>query len=312
MEKFIAITSGDPSGIGPEITVKALKAIPLKERKRIVVLGNYEVLKKFGWNSNLSLFIPVTVEGFKFKKGINPLSGKLSFKILELAVKLSLKGFINGIVTAPISKKAWKMAGLKYNGHTEYFRSIFKKEPLMAFHKGRINTALITEHVSIKDLPQSITYENIVKKVFLFKKILNCVFKQKKPKIAITGLNPHCGENGEIGYEEERIIKPALKMLKRKNILVEGPFNSDSILNIALRLKIFNFIFMYHDQLLIALKYFQPEIPVVHATWNLPFIRTSPAHGTAFDIAEKNKADSSSMAEAIRMALKWSENNNQR
>jgi len=309
LNNLIGITIGDVSGIGPEIIIKALKRFSFNDRKKIIVFGEVNTLKKVNWESNLVSVIPVSIPNFKLIKGKNnPYSGIISFKAFELAVKFAYRGFIKAIVTAPISKKAWKLAGINYNGHTEYLSDLFKKDLLMAFHKGKLNTALVTEHVPIKDLPSKITFEKLMSKIYIFHNTLRDIFKIKKPKILISGFNPHCGEEGELGDEEIKVIKPLIKKLKKNKMFVSGPYNSDSILSTSEKKKAFNILFMYHDQLLSVLKNYLPDIPIVHATWNLPFIRTSPTHGTAFDIAWQNKADPSSMIAAIKMAINFSSN----
>jgi len=299
-----AITAGDPSGIGPEITVKALRSLSAAERKKIIIIGEATSLEQCGWRENLAPLLPVTAPGFKLIKSENSAySGAVSFKAFELAVRLALKGKLSAVVTAPVSKKAWLMAGIKYKGHTEYLREASGSEPLMSFHKGAVNAALVTEHVSIKDLPGRISAGKIAEKARIFIPALRRLgFREKE--LLVSGLNPHCGESGELGTEEEESVKPALKILRKTGVFASGPYNSDSIWELFFKRKAAGLLFMYHDQLLTGIKNLGGRNPVVHATWGLPFFRTSPAHGTAFDISWKNSADHSGMLAAVRMALK--------
>jgi len=301
---MILITEGDPSSISPEIIVKSLKKLPLNIRKNIILIGEEKSLKKYGFTWDLCFLLPKTLPKFKLLKGPNAYSGELSFSFLEIALKILKSRRAKALVTGPISKKAWELAGIKYLGHTEYFRNYFKKDFLMSFINDNIKTALISEHLPISKVPKIINKDLIVNKCILFKDLLKAL--GLKSKILITGLNPHCGDSGVIGDEEIKKIIPAIKKLREKRIRVCGPYNPEDVFK-----RIENTpnagLFMYHDQLLSILK-IKYQSNIVHITWGLDFVRTSPTHGTAFDIVDKNLADFMPMYNAIMMAYKISRN----
>lgn len=308
MRGITAITAGDPCGIGPEITVKALKALLPAERKRTLLIGEPVSLEKCGWRQSLVPLLPVSLPGFRpAKPGHSAAAGEISFRAFSLAVRLALRGKVSAVVTGPVSKKSWLLAGLRWKGHTEYLRETLGAEPLMSFHKGPLHAALITEHVSIKNLPGQIRARKIAGKAAIFYSALRRL--GARGEMLVSGLNPHCGEAGELGLEEEKEIRPAIRNLRREGLRVSGPYNPDSVWEISREKKAAGILFMYHDQLLSGMKNLGGTAPVVHATWGLPFIRTSPAHGTAFDIAGKNTADPSSMLAAIKMALQLVKSN---
>lgn len=298
----VLITQGDPKGIGPEITIKALKRLPANKRKKILLIGDKKTFERFGWNSNLCSLIAISHLSQYRKKEISfKEAGEISFKSLELSLKLISKNKKSALVTAPISKKSWNMAGIKYMGHTDYFRKRFKKELLMCFSKQNINTALITEHIPLKEVHKYIKKKNIVSKSLIFLDMIKN--EKRKAKILFTGLNPHCGEMGLLGKEETNELIPAINFLKKKGINAKGPFNPEDIFSIYNKENVDGAIFMYHDQLIPLIKTINRINDIVHITWGLGFIRTSPTHGTAFDIAGKNIADETSMLNAIEKAM---------
>ncbi len=283
MKKNIAITIGDPQGIGPEIIAKTLKDKRVLSLCAPVLIGDISALKKFG----------LKTENFP---SINTGPGALgSFKAVRVATNLALSGVVGAVVTAPISKENWFKAGVKYTAHTEYFKEYASENgsALMMFTSGKLNCALVTEHVSIKELPSKITKEKIVEAGRLFKKVLG-----KNARIAVSALNPHAGDGGKLGTEEKEIILPAAKKLK-----MDGPLPIDSLW-LKHKKGIYDGILcMYHDEALLGLKLAATE-PIIHITAGLKFLRTSPTHGTAFDIAGKNKADNTGLKAALLYACK--------
>lgn len=295
----IVITTGDPLGVGPQISVNAIKRLPYSRRKNIVLIGSEEFLKKAGWDYNLTPLIPVEF----FDKDIQKRAAFISFKSLNVATKLISKGLVSAIVTAPISKNLWLKYGINYNGHTDYFRKIFKRELLMCFVRKNIIAGLMTEHIPTKDVSKHIKKEKIVKKIKLLIDLTKR-FKIKKPKLAISCLNPHCGENGRIGVEEIKEIIPAVKIIKKMGIDLIGPLNPDDCIKNNIENIVNASLFMYHDQLIPLIKAIDlTKNDIVHITWGLDFIRTSPTHGTAKDIAWKGKVDYLSMLCAINTAF---------
>lgn len=298
----VAITIGDPSGIGPEIIVKSLRKLSPKLREKIILIGDKKIFLKAGWNENLSSILEIYVPDFKLiKSKPNSFSGKLSFKAFELGVRLLKNRKISALITAPISKKSWDLAQIKYIGHTDYLRDFLKEDFLMAFKKGNINAGLLTEHIPLKNVSDYVNVENIFLKMKLLIKMSGKFNKAKK--FIIAGLNPHCGDGGVIGNEEIKHIIPAIKKLSKKELKIFGPYSADNAIRKYIEFRADGALFMYHDQLISTLKLIDNKNNIVHISFNEKFIRTSPTHGTAFDIAWKNIADESSMLNSVKLTF---------
>ncbi|PMP64037.1 MAG: 4-hydroxythreonine-4-phosphate dehydrogenase PdxA [Sulfurihydrogenibium sp.] len=314
----VGISLGDPSGISPEILVKALtsKKIPKKDVAYIVYGSKNTILKTSkDLNINLKFDVINSLEEIKksgfylfnlYDKDFQPgkpskESGKASVIFLENAVKDVLNKKTDGIVTLPISKKWIMESGFKYAGHTDYLADVSNtKDYVMALVCKKMKVGLITTHIPIKDVPSKITKDSIISKIKVIDRELKEKFDIKNPSIAVVGLNPHASDGGNIGNEEIEIITPALNQLKEEGINVVGPLSADTAFN---RYKDFDiFVAMYHDQGLIPLKLLCFR-KAVNITLGLPFIRTSPDHGTGYDIAGKNLADPSSLIESINTAV---------
>jgi len=297
MKKTVFITAGDPNGIGPEITVKALKNPRVQKACRAVVIGEVSSLKRAGWTENLAPLIALDAPGLPKKHAPSKEGGLVSYQAVETGIKLSLKtGF--PLVTAPISKQSWQLCGVEFTGHTELLRARTKQDGLMMFVSEKLACCLVTEHFALAHLP--LTKKRVEDTVLHFTQALNNLGK-KAARIGLCALNPHAGDNGKFGTEEKEILLPALKNLQKKKISVEGLFPSDDAWIKHKQGLLDGLVCMYHDQALLGLK-LAAEQPIVHITAGLPFLRTSPTHGTAFDIAGKNKADPQSMISAILFA----------
>jgi 4-hydroxythreonine-4-phosphate dehydrogenase len=313
---MIGITIGDVSGIGPEITLKALSSLS-SQRSNILIIGNKKILenlqRKFVWRgSNLAKSnIIDAFDDFKYKfSKVQKQCGIASFLQLHLASQLLKVGKIHGIVTAPVSKTALAIAGFPYAGQTEYFATEFgvKKYGMLAWSK-ELKIILVTIHKPLKGVPKLITEQNVLEKI----KLLNDYFirfeKKRKPKIGVLALNPHafefsCGA-------EEKILK-AIKQARKLGISAEGPIPADSALIFTAHSSRFHrfdaFVAMYHDQGMLPVKIISQGTGV-NMTLGLPFIRTAPLHGVAFDIAGKNgNANPDAMLNAIRLCQKLIEN----
>ncbi len=312
--KKIAITLGDPSGISPEILVKSYYKLPSNFSYIIYgskkIIDNYIfLLKKEKFYKEIDDADEAKDKGFYliniFDKEFSPgspseLTGKASVLYLEKAVNDIKSRKINALVTLPISKEYTMKAGFKYAGHTDYLAESFGiKEYAMVLMCEKLKVALITTHIPLKDVPRNITKEKIISKIKLLDKELKTKFKIKNPKFAVLGLNPHAGDGGNIGREEIDIIIPALEELRKKEINVIGPLSADTAFNSYKNFDMY--VAMYHDQGLIPLKLLCFK-KAVNITLGLPFIRTSPDHGTGYDIAGKLKADPSSFIEAVKLA----------
>ncbi len=311
--KKLAISLGDPSGISPEILVKS-KDI-LKENISIVY-GSKNIIEKTAKTLNIDFPIKeIKTPSEADKKGIylinlydkefeagkpNKDTGKASIIYLKHAVKDVLDKKADALITLPISKEYIMMSGFKYAGHTDYLAEISNSSEFsMVLMCEKLKVALITTHIPLKDVPKNITKEKIISKTKLINNELKQKFKIKNQKIAILGLNPHAGDGGNIGTEEIEIIMPAVEELRKEGINITNPLSADTAFN---RYKEFDiYIAMYHDQGLIPLKLLCFK-KAVNITFGLPFIRTSPDHGTGFDIAGKGIADNSSFIEAVKIA----------
>ncbi|MFH1703180.1 MAG: 4-hydroxythreonine-4-phosphate dehydrogenase PdxA [Nitrospirota bacterium] len=320
--KRLAITMGDPGGVGPEIIVKALSFASMNDCSSIVVIGDRTPLEealrllkepaklriiKSPEESNLTFLgraIDLIDMGVikKFKKG-RPTAegGRASVLYIKRAVVLALEKQVDGIVTAPISKESWKIAGFKWPGHTEMLAELtYTKDYAMMLIGGKLKVILVTIHTPLKNVPALITRDRILKTIRLTKKACH-MLGIKRPRIAVAGLNPHAGETGLFGDEEIREIIPSIKKAEREGIQVSGPHPPDTVFHKAYKGEFDIIVCMYHDQGLIPLKMVAFD-EGVNVTVGLPFIRTSPDHGTAYDIAWKGIANPSSMIQAIKLA----------
>lgn len=299
---FIAVSAGDPLGIGPEVTVKALQNPEVQNACRVILVGEPHSLYAAGFTPDLADLLPVEHPNALKKAKHAPCkwAGEVSFKALQTACKLAAGGKAKALVTAPISKQSWALAGVPFTGHTEFLRKYYGKTALMMFVSGPLKCALVTEHFAIKDLHRVITQARIEQACLDF----NAALKKlgiKRPHIALASLNPHGGDNGRFGKEEGQTIIPALKTLKTQHVLAQGPYPVDSLWLAHRHGNFDGILCMYHDQALLGLKLAAKE-PIVHVTAGLDFLRASPTHGTAFDIAGQNKAAPQSMAAALLFA----------
>jgi len=330
----IAVTLGDPAGIGPEVALKAVSAWPKKSAEQLLFLGKAsfynELAKKlrlkiyfrdiappFLKSDLLSLeragFIPCYfLEDFP-KKIIRGRSDAylttLAVRSIELGVTLALRHEIDAIVTPPINKAGLKKAGFQLPGHTEYLAELSgTKRFEMMLVGGGLRVVLVTRHTPLKEVSRFISKKRVEETVLLTDFELRRSFGIKKPRLAVCGLNPHAGEEGNIGTEEIKEIIPAVRAL-RKSLpgQITGPLPPDVLFHYAYKGRYDAEICMYHDQGLIPLKMISRGAGV-NVTLGLPFIRTSPDHGTAYDIADKFKADPGSMIEALRLAAQLSHN----
>lgn len=302
IKPVILISAGDPLGIGPEITVKALQNPKVKQSCTCIVIGEPHSLQKAGFTDKLARLLPVDMPGkLTGKPRPTAQGGRVSFQAVETGIKLALKIGIP-LVTAPISKQSWHLAGVPFTGHTELLRKRTGADGLMMFCSGNIRCALVTEHFAIGDLPRLLTKDRVQKSALHFVQALQNL-GIKKPQIALCALNPHASDNGQFGSQENNILSPVVRTLQKQGYPVKGPLPTDAAWIAHLHGQYDAILCMYHDQALLGLKLAAKE-PIVHLTAGLPFVRTSPAHGTAFDIAGQHKADPSSLIAAILFATK--------
>lgn len=326
----IAITMGDPAGIGPEIIVKMFLKENLYKYCDVFVIGDImsmlsaqrRISKKIGirminddlkierQENLINLYDIKQIDFDKIVKGeASAHAGLASYKYLIKAIDFANKRKIDGIVTAPINKHSLHMAGLKYPGHTEILArfSNTKKYAMMLMGE-KLKVVLVTMHVALKDVSEKLSIKKIYEKIEVTWEALKKDFNIKKPKIAVSGLNPHAGEAGAFGDEEIKIIYPAIKKAQKRNIDVEGPYPPDTIFHKVVNEKSHDAVIcMYHDQGLIPLKLLSFDTGV-NVTLGLPFVRTSPDHGTAYDIAGTGKASCNSILSALKVACQIAHN----
>lgn len=308
----IGITIGDPSGIGPEVVIKALNSPAINRLANYLVIGDKFVLSKASKKNlprNVKLIDMANVnrKGFSFGK-VKAEYGAASMDYINFALGLLKKGMIDCLVTAPISKESANLGGYKITGHTEYLakKTNSKNFEMMLLAKN-LRTLTVTRHLPLKDISRKLKTKDIYQAIALIYDALKKYFLIKKPKVAVCALNPHLGEHGLLGQEERIKIAPAVNKAKKRFGSVFGPVASDAVFRDCLRGKYDAIVTMYHDQSLITLKTLFPN-SAVNLTIGLPFVRTSPCHGTAFDIAGKNLADPTSMIEAIKLADRLARN----
>ena len=285
----VGITVGDPAGIGPEISIKAAADPKVLDLCEPVLYGPHDA-------KALQPFTPGQVSAE---------AGRAAYDAIVMAVEHARAGRIDAIATAPINKEAFALAGIPFKGHTDLLAMLTKSGPaVMMFYAEQLRVVLATVHVALRDVPSLLTRELADFIIDITARELPR-FGYPRPRIAVAGLNPHAGEHGVIGAEDEAVLRPAIEAARARGIEVSGPLPADTVFGRAARGDFDVVIACYHDQGLIPVKLLAFG-RAVNVTLGLPIIRTSVDHGTAFDIAGKGVADPSSLIEAIRLAAKLS------
>ncbi len=314
----IGFTCGDVNGIGPELIIKTLADPRLLDVCTPIIFASNKIINFYRKSIPDSNFNFLNIKDF-FKINhrqiniyncweeevaitpglLNETGGRYAVKSLLAGAQALKEGKINGLVTAPLHKKNVQSIDFDFTGHTPFLKHLYEaKDVVMLLTAQNIKVALVTEHVAVKDIAENITRSNILSKLEILYTSLKKDFGIDRPKIAVLALNPHAGDKGLIGKEEEEIIKPAIKDAKQHNILIAGPFSADAFFARAQYEKFDAVLAMYHDQGLIPFK----SLAIgegVNFTAGIAGVRTSPDHGTAFDIAGKNQADESSFRAAL-------------
>jgi 4-hydroxythreonine-4-phosphate dehydrogenase len=324
-KKNIGITIGDPSGIGPEIVVKSLSKEKIREMGNLYVLGDRKVIKAAekltGVDLNINLIEDIDQDQYH-KNEINlidlnnieldqlqygevqAMSGQAAYEYIKMSIELARDGKLDAVATAPINKKSLKAAGVDYIGHTEMFADLTETEdPLTMFQVFDLRVFFLSRHLSLKKACEMVTEARV------YSYIKRCVkalarLGVEDGKLAIAALNPHGGEHGLFGTEEDEEITPAINKAREEGYDVVGPVPADSVFHKGLKGNYDAILSLFHDQGHIATKMVDFE-RTISLTNNMPFLRTSVDHGTAFDIAGENIADSLSMEEAIRLAVEY-------
>ncbi|HTN45338.1 MAG TPA: 4-hydroxythreonine-4-phosphate dehydrogenase PdxA [Flavipsychrobacter sp.] len=323
MEKpIIGITTGDINGIGPELIIKTFSDNRILELCTPVIFASNKLINyyrriveetpfNFSSTKDFSKLNPKQPNVFNCWEEEVPLQpgaltetgGKYAVRSLQVATQCLKDGQIDALVTAPIHKGNTQIADFNYTGHTPFLKDKFgAKDVLMLLYHQGLRVALVTEHIPVSKIAAAITKELLVSKLQLLRESLVKDFGIDKPKIAVLGLNPHAGDEGQIGDEEKTVIKPVIDALQQQGHLVFGPFSADAFFARGSYKHFDAVLAMYHDQGLIPFKTLA-QGEGVNFTAGLPVVRTSPDHGTAFDIAGKNLADETSFREAIFQAI---------
>ena len=323
-QPVIGITMGDPAGIGPEIIVKALAEPQIRKSAKFIIFGMNEQLLLAADKAEIEPFwgrcqhekisrdypYKVVVADYDeystppWLTGPSRTAGEASARFCLDAIEAAKCNIIDAVVTAPINKTSWKLANVKWPGHTEMFAEKTKsKRKAMMFTSDKLTVALATIHEAVFEVRHKFTIGCVFEPIDLLNDALKKYFGIEKPRIAVAALNPHAGENGQFGDEEIRIITPAVNLAKNQGIDCSGPFPADSLFKRAVSGQFDAVVAMYHDQAMIPIKLLAFDT-AVNITIGIPIIRTSPAHGTAFDITGKNIANPTGMKAAINTAVK--------
>jgi len=322
-QPVIGVTMGDAAGIGPEIIVKALADPEIRRAAKFIVFGMNEQLCYVADKAEIEPFWgrhqhekisrdyphKVMVADYDdysvpaWVKGPSKAAGGASIRFCLDAIDAARAGIIDAVVTAPISKTSWKLAGASWPGHTEMLAERCKsRRKVMMFVAGPLKIALATIHEPLFEVRHKFTIGCVFEPIDLLNDALKEYFNLSNPKIGVAALNPHAGEAGQFGDEEQRIIAPAILLAQEQGINCEGPIPADTLFLRAAGGEFDGVVAMYHDQGMIPVKLLDFK-KAVNITIGIPIIRTSPAHGTAFDIAGQNFADPASMKSAITTAI---------
>lgn len=329
MKEYIGVPLGDPAGIGPEIVVKSIAREEVNDYANVVVFGNKEILEKAIQVCNVDMKINVienpqdgiynnktlnlvhidNIDMNEFKAGeVSGMCGKAAFDYVAKSVEYAMDGRVKAIATTPLNKESFKAGDVPYIGHTEVLEDLTNtKNPLTMFQVKNLRVFFLSRHVSLREACDLVTEENMYEFIIRSKEALKQLGIDN-PRIAVAGLNPHCGEHGLFG-NEEREIEPAIERARKEGVDVVGPIGADSVFFFGLEGKFDAVLSLYHDQGHIATKTvdFHRTISITN---NMPFLRTSVDHGTAFDIAWTGIANEISLVEAIRLAGEYAPNFN--
>jgi 4-hydroxythreonine-4-phosphate dehydrogenase len=295
----IAITMGDPGGIGPEVAIKAACDPRVIRACEPVVIGDSAVLERAAGG-------PERTGRAGRSSAPTRTGGAAAGRAIEEAVRLALAGEVAGVVTAPVSKQSLALAGYGMVGHTEIIAGLTgARRYAMMMTSPRMRVVFVTTHLPLEEVARTLSARAVLEKIVLARDYLRRFEGARSPRIAVCGLNPHCGEGGALSGEERRVIEPAIRKARRAGIRAAGPYPAEVVFGERVAGGFAAIVAMYHDQGMIPIKMREPE-EVVNITIGLPIVRTSPGHGTAFDIAGKGVADPRSMIratlECVRLA----------
>ncbi len=306
----IVLACGDPNGVGPEIAIKILNDKRIASLYDIKIIVPDSVIEHYCHSLNLpkpdnNKIIDIPGTKIRVKEGrIDFKAGRVAADSIRIGVELCLRKEFDALVTLPISKKSFNLAGFNFPGHTEYLRALTGCErTIMIMYSKSLTITPVTIHIPLRRVTSELEKSVLKSNLILLNKTLVENFHVKSPIIAVLAINPHGGDGGLLGSEEKTKLEPVIKELKDKGLNVQGPFPADGFFGTGNYLNFDAVASAYHDQALIPFKIISKGLGVNY-TAGLPIIRTSPTHGTAFDIAGKNKANLDSTKEAIKLAAK--------
>jgi 4-hydroxythreonine-4-phosphate dehydrogenase len=306
---------GDPAGVGPQIIAKAIGHRQIDRLGKILIIGDrwvFEKIKNEKLKTKNYQFVDlknVSHKNFRFGR-MKKEYGRAAIEYLKRAVELVKNEAIDCLVTAPICKEAINLAGYKFNGHTEFLAQAFNKKEqdlVMMLLNRYLKISLVTRHLALNRISPALNQGGIYKTILITHKALAAYFGITQPRICVCALNPHAGEGGLLGKEEINLITPVVRGMRRLRKNVVGPLPVDTAVSLARHSQFDALIAMYHDQALIPLKLLDFDSGV-NLTLGLDFVRTSPLHGTGFDIAGKNIANPASLIAAIKTAVECTRN----
>ena len=323
IKKRILITAGEPASISSEITIKAITKLKKESKSELILITDPSLIKHEiknlnktaelnilnkklnfkDYKNNFINIIPIQLSEKTIPGILNKKNSDFVLKSIKMSVDFLLQKKANAVVTNPINKFIMKSNNFKFNGHTEYLGHLskFNKKPIMMLESDKLRVVPLTTHIPISSVSKKLNKKMIIEKINILNNELINIYKIKNPKIYISGLNPHSGDGGKIGKEELTIINPAIRKLEKLGLNVKGPFPSDTLFQ-KNKIKEYDVaVCMYHDQALIPIKTLYSG-NIINTTLGLDFIRTSPDHGTALDIAGKKKANPNSLILAIKKA----------
>jgi 4-hydroxythreonine-4-phosphate dehydrogenase len=326
MKPRVAITVGDFNGIGPEVVLKSIESAVVRRCCTPVLVGPANVFHYYAGLAGLRLPLE-PLSGRRITKGITPLvessnvssasiapgtlareAGTAAGAAITRAVSMAQHGEVDAIVTAPVSKQALHLAGIQFPGQTEMVQHLSRSPHVaMMLVSSYLRVGLVTIHCPLSHVQRLLTPSLLGERISVIHEALRCDWRIRDPRLAVLGLNPHAGEGGDLGMEEQQVITPVLARLRRKGLRLDGPFPADGFFARYVPKAFDGVVAMYHDQGLIPLK-MSSAGKAVNVSVGLKIVRTSPDHGTAFDRAGKNSADPASMIEAILLAVRIARN----
>ena len=308
----VGISAGDPCGIGPEVTAKALADSRVRRRILPVVFGDAHALSVGrGWQRvalplksrpEVPTLVEVSALAERHRRPGKPTaeSGRAQYQYIRAAIDAAKAGWVDALCTAPVSKEQISRAGIPFMGHTEVLAEAFGREVLMLMHGPRVRVALATNHVPLARVPEILRTGKLLEQLALLSSSLSPLIG-RRPRIAVCGLNPHAGEGGLLGREDVEVIRPAVEKARARGLRVDGPLPADGLFAQADRMPYDAVLAMFHDQGLVAAKALDFD-RTVNVTLGLPVPRTSPDHGVAYDIAGKHRASAAPMIAALLQA----------